>query len=136
MESVKLLLDTGADVFARDRNGNLPRDAAMEVQGGNNACLGLLDDAMREREDASSAATRDLLVSSGNEAGSEAELVASIKGSSSAKSKNKKKKKKAAGSDPSSPLGPVQEGETDEGSRSMRSGPSTLQMVVTRSTLT
>ena len=115
VESVKLLLDTGADVFARDRNGNLPRDAAMEVQEGNNACLGLLDDAMREREDASSAATRDLLVSSGNEAGSEAELVASIKGSSSAKSKNKKKKKKAAGSDPSSPLGPVQEGETDEG---------------------
>ena len=115
VESVKLLLDTGADVFARDRNGNLPRDAAMEVQEGNNACLGLLDDAMREREDASSAATRDLLVSSGNEAGSEAEVVASIKGSSSAKSKNKKKKKKAAGSDPSSPLGPVQEGETDEG---------------------
>ena len=41
VESVKLLLDTGADVFARDRNGNLPRDAAMEVQEGNNACLGL-----------------------------------------------------------------------------------------------
>lgn len=117
VESVKLLLDTGADVFARDRNGRLARDSAMEFSGGNEACLGLIDDAMRKREESSSAATRDLLVSSGNEAGSEAELTASSKTLSSGnKSKSKKKKKKAAGSDPSSPLGPVREGEADDGS--------------------
>ena len=92
VESVKLLLNTGANVFARDRNGRLARDSAMEFSGGNEACLGLIDDAMRKREESSSAATRDLLVSSGNEAGSEAELTASSKTPSSGnKSKSKKK---------------------------------------------